>query len=69
MLGWQTDERMLGKLRKLTSVGNVKDAASVLVPVVNVVAAADCDRHRVLTHRLRQRCLILRWHVRKSIQG
>jgi len=59
----------VGKLGKLTSVGNVKDAASVLVPIVNVVTTADCDRHRVLTHRLRQRRLILRWHVCESIQG
>ena len=52
-----------------TSVGNVKDAAGVLVPVVNVVATAHRDRHRVLTHCLRQRCLILGRDMREAVQG
>ena len=52
-----------------TSVGNLEDATGVLVPVVNVVTTADRDRHRVLTHRLRQRSLILGRDMRKAVQG
>ena len=52
-----------------TCVGDLKDAACVLVPVVNVVAAADSDRYWVLTHGLRQRRLVLGWHMHEPIKS
>lgn len=51
-----------------TDAWDLKDAAGVGVPFVNVVTAAYRHCHRVLTHRLRDRRLVLRRHMAKAVQ-
>ena len=51
-----------------TDAWDLKDAAGVGMPVVDVVTAAHRHRDRVLAHRLRYGRLVLGRHVAEAVQ-